>query len=77
MQPVDAARQRYAPAAPSNIGTFEGAAVLTGTAIGLAGETALAVGLLSHAIILLVTSIGGAISFVRVGWQGGDGSAAA
>ena len=65
------------PAAPSNIGTFEGAAVLTGTAIGLAGETALAVGLLSHAIILLVTSIGGAISFVRVGWQSGDGSSAA
>ena len=55
------------PAAPSNIGTFEGAAVLSGTAIGLSGETALAIGLLSHGVILLITSIGGLIAFARIG----------
>lgn len=56
------------PAAPSNIGTFEAAAIAAGTAVGLPGESALAVGLLSHAMILAVTSIGGAIAFNRIGW---------
>lgn len=57
------------PAAPSNIGTFEAAAVAAGTTVGLAPESALALGLLSHAMILLVTSVGGAIAFVRLGWR--------
>ena len=57
------------PAAPSNIGTFEAAAVAAGTAVGLAPESALALGVLSHAMILIVTSIGGAIAFNRIGWQ--------
>ena len=56
------------PAAPSNIGTFEAAAVATGTTIGLPGETALAIGLLNHALILVITSIGGLIAFARIGW---------
>ncbi|HEY8438451.1 MAG TPA: lysylphosphatidylglycerol synthase transmembrane domain-containing protein [Candidatus Limnocylindrales bacterium] len=56
------------PAAPSNIGTFEAAAVAAGSAVGLAPESALALGVLSHAMILLVTSIGGAIAFNRIGW---------
>ena len=59
------------PAAPSNIGTFEAAAVATGAAVGLPPESALAVGLLSHAMILAVTSIGGAIAFNRIGWRAG------
>jgi glycosyltransferase 2 family protein len=57
------------PAAPSNIGTFEAAAVATGTTIGLSGETALAIGLLSHGVILIVTSIAGLIAFARIGWR--------
>jgi uncharacterized protein (TIRG00374 family) len=60
------------PAAPSNIGTFEGAAVLAGTTIGLAGETALAIGLLSHGVILAITSIGGLIAFARIGLDRAD-----
>jgi uncharacterized protein (TIRG00374 family) len=56
------------PAAPSNIGTFEAAAVAAGTTVGLTPESALALGFLSHAVILAVTSIGGAISFNRIGW---------
>ena len=57
------------PAAPSNIGTFEAAAVASGTAVGLVAESALALGVLSHAMILIVTSIGGAIAFNRIGWR--------
>ncbi|HET7030809.1 MAG TPA: lysylphosphatidylglycerol synthase transmembrane domain-containing protein [Candidatus Limnocylindrales bacterium] len=56
------------PAAPSNIGTFEAAAVATGTTIGLPAATALAIGLLSHGVILVITSIGGLIAFLRIGW---------
>ena len=56
------------PAAPSNIGTFEAAAVVAGTTIGLTAETALAIGLLSHAVILGITSVGGLIAFARIGW---------
>ncbi len=62
------------PAAPSNIGTFEAAAVATGTTIGLSGETALAIGLLSHGVILAITSIGGLIAFARIGWRAGASS---
>src|SRR4051794_34008171 len=58
------------PAAPSNIGTFEAAAVATGTTIGLSPESSLALGVLSHAMILAVPSIGGAIAFSRIGWAG-------
>ena len=47
---------------------FEAAAVATGTTIGLPGETALAIGLLNHALILVITSIGGLIAFARIGW---------
>jgi glycosyltransferase 2 family protein len=57
------------PAGPSNIGTFEIAAVTVGEAIGVPRESALALGLLSHAMILAVTSIGGAIAFTRIGWR--------
>ena len=56
------------PAAPSNIGTFEAAAVVAGTTIGIAAETALAIGLLSHGVILAITSIGGLVAFARIGW---------
>ena len=58
------------PAGPSNLGTFEFAAVRIGSAIGLPTDTAFALALLSHATILVVTSIGGAIAFNRIGWRG-------
>ncbi len=60
------------PAGPSNIGTFEIAAVTVGEAIGVPRESALALGLLSHAMILAVTSIGGAIAFTRIGWASAE-----
>jgi uncharacterized membrane protein YbhN (UPF0104 family) len=59
------------PAGPSNLGTFELAAVEIGKAIGIEREPAFALALLIHAAILIVTSIGGAIAFSRLGWRRG------
>lgn len=58
------------PAGPSNLGTFELAAQELGKAVGVAPASALALGILIHVLILLVTSIGGAIAFARLGWAG-------
>jgi uncharacterized protein (TIRG00374 family) len=63
------------PAGPSNLGTFELAAQELGKAVGVAPASALALGILLHVLILLVTSIGGAIAFARLGWRGGSGKA--
>lgn len=57
------------PAGPSNLGTFELAAQELGKAVGVAPASALALGILIHLLILLVTSFGGAIAFARLGWQ--------
>jgi uncharacterized protein (TIRG00374 family) len=58
------------PAGPSNLGTFELAAQELGKAVGVAPASALALGILLHVLILLVTSVGGAIAFARLGWRG-------
>jgi uncharacterized protein (TIRG00374 family) len=58
------------PAGPSNLGTFELAAQELGKAVGVAPASALALGILIHVLILIVTSIGGAIAFARLGWRG-------
>ncbi|HEX5824013.1 MAG TPA: lysylphosphatidylglycerol synthase transmembrane domain-containing protein [Candidatus Limnocylindrales bacterium] len=58
------------PAGPSNLGTFEFAAVEIGKAIGVPADSAFALALIVHATILLVTSIGGGIALVRLGWTG-------
>jgi uncharacterized protein (TIRG00374 family) len=57
------------PAGPSNLGTFELAAQELGKAVGVPAASALALGILSHVLILLVTSIGGAVAFARLGWR--------
>jgi len=57
------------PAGPSNLGTFEFASQELGKAVGLEQASALALGVLVHVSILVVTSIGGAIAFVRLGWR--------
>lgn len=57
------------PAGPSNLGTYELAAQELGKAVGLEPSSALALGFLAHLGILLVTSIGGAIAFARLGWR--------
>lgn len=58
------------PAGPSNLGTFELAAVEIGKAIGVPADPAFALALIVHATILIVTSIGGGIAFARLGWRG-------
>ncbi|HUQ78102.1 MAG TPA: lysylphosphatidylglycerol synthase transmembrane domain-containing protein [Patescibacteria group bacterium] len=57
------------PAGPSNLGTFEFAAVEIGKAIGVPGDSAFALALLVHATILVVTSVGGGIAFARLDWR--------
>jgi len=59
------------PSGPGYLGTFELAAVTVGAAIGLAAEPAFALALIVHAGILGVTTIGGGIAFLRVGWRPG------
>jgi uncharacterized protein (TIRG00374 family) len=57
------------PAGPSNLGTFELAARELGRAVGVEPSSALALGVLVHVLILVVTSVGGAIAFARLGWR--------
>jgi uncharacterized protein (TIRG00374 family) len=57
------------PAGPSNLGTFEFAAKELGKAVGIEEAPALALGVLAHVAILVVTSVGGAIAFARLGWR--------
>ena len=57
------------PAGPSNLGTFELAAQELGKAVGIDAASALALGILLHVSILVVTSVGGAIAFARLGWR--------
>lgn len=57
------------PAGPSNLGTFDLAAVEIAATFGLDRETALALALVAHASILLTTSVGGAISLLALGWR--------
>jgi uncharacterized protein (TIRG00374 family) len=56
------------PAGPSNLGTFEFAAVEIGKAIGVPADSAFALALIVHATILVVTSIGGGVALARLGW---------
>jgi uncharacterized protein (TIRG00374 family) len=58
------------PAGPSNLGTFEFAAVEIGKAIGVPPDSAFALALIVHATILVVTSIGGVVAVARLGWAG-------
>lgn len=57
------------PAGPSNLGTFELAAVEIARAIGLPPDPAFALALIAHASILVITSAGGGIALARLGWR--------
>jgi uncharacterized protein (TIRG00374 family) len=57
------------PAGPSNLGTFDLAAVEIAATFGIDRETALALALLAHLSILITTSIGGAVSLLVLGWK--------
>jgi uncharacterized protein (TIRG00374 family) len=55
------------PAGPGYVGTFELTAVTIATGFGVPRDSAFAMGLLVHAVILLTTSVGGVIAAWRLG----------
>lgn len=55
------------PSGPGYLGTFELTAVGIATRVGVDADAAFAMALLVHAMILLVTSVGGAVSALRLG----------
>ncbi len=57
------------PSGPGYLGTFEYAGQTIAAAFGLAGAQGLALALLIHFLTLFVSSVGGAIALVRLGWQ--------
>jgi len=62
------------PSAPGYLGTFELTAVSIASLFGVEANAAFAMALLVHAMILGVTSVGGAIAAVRLGVGLGTGS---
>ncbi len=55
------------PSGPGYLGTFELTAVGIATQFGVSANEAFAIALLAHAMILLVTSLGGAFAALRLG----------
>ncbi len=55
------------PSGPGYLGTFELTTVGIATRVGVDADSAFAMALLVHAMILLVTSVGGAVSALRLG----------
>ncbi len=64
------------PSGPGYVGTFELTAVNIASTFGVPGDSAFALALLAHAMILAVTSVGGVIATLRmgVGFDLGTGS---
>jgi glycosyltransferase 2 family protein len=57
------------PSGPASLGTFELAGVRIAQAFGIAAEPAFAIALLVHATILVITSIGGIVALLHLGWR--------
>ncbi|HVA87137.1 MAG TPA: lysylphosphatidylglycerol synthase transmembrane domain-containing protein [Candidatus Saccharimonadales bacterium] len=57
------------PSGPSNLGTFDLAAVEIASTFGVPTAAAFALALLAHASVLIMTSVGGAIALLRLGWS--------
>lgn len=55
------------PSGPASLGTYELAAVRIGQAVGVPAEPSLAIGILTHALILVITSGGGLVALARLG----------
>jgi hypothetical protein len=56
------------PAGPGNLGTYDLAATVIAGTFGLSKETAVALAIAGHAAVLIVTSVGGAVALLRLGW---------
>ena len=57
------------PAGPGYLGTFELAAVQIAAVFGVGPDPAVALAVLVHVVILALTSLGGAIALLRLGWR--------
>ena len=57
------------PAGPGYLGTFELAAVQIAAVFGVGADPAVALAVLVHAVILVLTSLGGAVALLRLGWR--------
>jgi uncharacterized protein (TIRG00374 family) len=55
------------PTGPASVGTFELASIQFGAAFGIETERALALGIIVHVAIFLLTSVGGVVALIRVG----------
>jgi glycosyltransferase 2 family protein len=58
------------PAAPGYVGTFELAATGALRALGVDAETSLAVAIVTHAVVILTTAVGGTIAAVAIARDG-------
>jgi uncharacterized protein (TIRG00374 family) len=57
------------PSGPASLGTFELAVVRICTVLGVADAQAFAMAILIHGMILALTSVGGVVALIRVGWE--------
>ena len=57
------------PAGPGYLGTFELAAVQIAAVFGVGADPAVALAVLVHVVILALTSLGGAVALLRLGWR--------
>ena len=64
------------PAGPGYLGTFELAAVQIAAVFGVGADPAVALAVLVHAVILILTSVGGAVALLLLGWRRKAGVAA-
>jgi hypothetical protein len=64
------------PAGPGYLGTFELAAVQIAAVFGVGADPAVALAVLVHAVILVLTSVGGAVALLLLGWRRKAGVAA-
>lgn len=56
------------PSGPGYLGTYELAAVKIAEALGRSTDQAFALALLAHASVIILTSVAGAVAFLRLGW---------
>ncbi|MGD0020244.1 MAG: lysylphosphatidylglycerol synthase transmembrane domain-containing protein [Candidatus Limnocylindrales bacterium] len=64
------------PSGPGYLGTFEYAGQSIALAFGLGASEGLALALLIHVLTIAVSSLGGAVALVRLGWSRNGGPAA-
>jgi len=64
------------PSGPGYLGTFEYAGQTIAVAFGLPASSGLALALLTHVLTLVMSSAGGILALVRLGWSGRSQAAA-